>query len=61
MWKRKFENGNVVEEKLGCGFGNSDWCQMFPDAKVENLIATSSDHSPILLKIIKMVYRVVAV
>lgn len=48
----------ITEEKLGHGFGNSYWCQMFPKAKVENLVASGSDHSPILLIMVKMAYRV---
>ena len=37
---------------------NSLWCQMLPDAKVYNLVATGFDHSPLFLNVIKKVYSV---
>src|SRR4051794_7923365 len=39
----------MIEERLDRSLANSEWLQLFPIAKLLNLIATHSDHSPILL------------
>lgn len=40
----------VVEEKLDRALVTNSWMQMFPNAKLENLVAPSSNHFPILLE-----------
>jgi len=39
----------VVEERLDCALANEYWFQLFPNAKVENLVAPAFDHYLILL------------
>jgi hypothetical protein len=39
----------AVEEKLDTSLAKNTWMQMFPNAKLENLVAPSSHHFPILL------------
>jgi len=39
----------VVEERFDRTLANGTWFQLFPNAKVENLVALASDHYPILL------------
>lgn len=56
-WERRVEGVALVEEKFDRALGCPRWCEIFPDARVENLAASGSDHSPILLKVIKMIYR----
>ncbi|OMO89581.1 reverse transcriptase [Corchorus capsularis] len=40
--------GEVIQEKLDCVLGNSDWIAQNPRCKVINLPAIGSDHSPIV-------------
>jgi hypothetical protein len=35
---------------LWCIFGNNGWFSLFPNAKLENLVAPASDHYPIFLE-----------
>lgn len=58
-WKKSYENQDSVEEKLDRALASMSWCECFPDAIEENLVASGSDHSLIFLKIIKMAYRVI--
>lgn len=39
----------MVEERLDRALPNSVWLDLFSDAKLVNLLASHSDHSPILL------------
>ncbi|XP_058755177.1 uncharacterized protein LOC131628352 [Vicia villosa] len=39
----------MIEERLDRALANSEWLASFPFAKLTNLIASHSDHSPILL------------
>ncbi|XP_058784450.1 uncharacterized protein LOC131659256 [Vicia villosa] len=39
----------MIEERLDHALANSNWMTTFPNAKLTNLIASHSDHSPILL------------
>ncbi|XP_075479011.1 uncharacterized protein LOC142519881 [Primulina tabacum] len=49
-WFRCRGKPNAIEERLDRAFGNSEWMTLFPEAQLLNLIASISDHSPILLK-----------
>ncbi|XP_058769081.1 uncharacterized protein LOC131642937 [Vicia villosa] len=40
---------HMIEERLDRALANSEWLASFPLAKLSNLIASHSDHSPILL------------
>ena len=55
-WERRFSSDDRVEEKLDRGFGNSLWCQHFSEAKIFNLSATLSNHSPLFLQIVKNIF-----
>ncbi|PNX96248.1 endonuclease/exonuclease/phosphatase family protein, partial [Trifolium pratense] len=48
-WFKSLGTPRAVEEKLDRALANGSWFQMFPYAKVENLVAPASDHYPILL------------
>jgi hypothetical protein len=37
----------AVEEKLDRAMANEAWMQLFPHARLENLVAPSSDHYPV--------------
>lgn len=50
---RGFED--VVGERLDRAMVTSSWLNIFPNAKLTNLVATMSDHSPILLNYIDKV------
>lgn len=41
---------NEVEERLDRAMATSDWLSMFPNASLKNILAATSDHSPILLQ-----------
>lgn len=51
MWSRGRESGNLVEQRLDRAMGNPEWHALFPRATLNNLIAPTSDHNPILLDI----------
>lgn len=48
-WFKSLGTIRVVEEKLDRALVTSSWLQLFPNAKLESLVAPSSDHFPILL------------
>jgi len=48
-WFKSLGTTRAVEEKLDRALATSSWLQMFPDVKLENLVAPSSNHFPILL------------
>lgn len=58
-WQCRVENLEVLEEKLDRAFASHNWKSYFSETKVENLITSGSDHSPILLHIVKLVYRAI--
>lgn len=43
-WERRYENSDVVEEKLDRAFASHSSCQQYPEARVDNLVAAGSDH-----------------
>ncbi|MCI24021.1 hypothetical protein A2U01_0045204, partial [Trifolium medium] len=49
-WVKSRGTPHIIEERLDRAMVNSDWLLLFPDAKLLNLIASHSDHSPILLQ-----------
>ncbi|PNX87709.1 endonuclease/exonuclease/phosphatase family protein, partial [Trifolium pratense] len=48
-WFKSLGTPRAVEERLDRALANEDWFHMFPNAKLENLVAPASDHYPILL------------
>jgi hypothetical protein len=48
-WIKSRGSPNVVEERLDRAMASSDWLVLFPEVKLTNLLASHSDHSPILL------------
>ncbi|MCI03614.1 endonuclease/exonuclease/phosphatase family protein, partial [Trifolium medium] len=48
-WIKSMGTPNVIEERLDRAMTNSEWLGMYPEAKLVNIIASHSDHSPILL------------
>ncbi|MCI14076.1 endonuclease/exonuclease/phosphatase family protein, partial [Trifolium medium] len=49
-WIKSRGSPNVIEERLDRAMANSEWLMTFPEAKLLNLLASHSDHSPILLQ-----------
>ncbi|GAU39458.1 hypothetical protein TSUD_158890 [Trifolium subterraneum] len=49
-WIKSRGTSHVIEERLDRAMANSSWLSLFPDAKLLNLLASHSDHSPILLQ-----------
>lgn len=39
---------DAVEEKLNRAMATSEWLDIFPNSSLNNLVAATSDHSPIL-------------
>ncbi|XP_058755632.1 uncharacterized protein LOC131628842 [Vicia villosa] len=48
-WTKSRGVPHMIKERLDKALAVSSWLQLFPSAKLQNLIATHSDHSPILL------------
>ncbi|XP_058758128.1 uncharacterized protein LOC131631355 [Vicia villosa] len=48
-WTKSRGKDHMVEERLDRALANSGWLSVFPNAKLVNLVASHSDHSPILL------------
>lgn len=49
-WFKSLGMPRAVEVKLDRAHANADWFHMFPNVTVENLVAPTSDHYPLLLK-----------
>ncbi|CAJ2661731.1 unnamed protein product [Trifolium pratense] len=54
-WIKSRGSPNVIEERLDRAMVNPEWLMIFPKAKLLNLLASHSDHSPILLQNTPMV------
>ena len=48
-WEKKVSGGNYVRVRLDRALATSNWCNLFPFAKLRHLAAVKSDHCPILL------------
>jgi endonuclease/exonuclease/phosphatase family metal-dependent hydrolase len=55
-WIKSRGPDHVVEERLDRAMVNSHWLLLFPDVKLLNLLASHSDHSPILLQTSPMIH-----
>jgi hypothetical protein len=49
-WTKSRGASHEIEERLDRAMVSSDWLALFPEAKLINLLASHSDHSPILLQ-----------
>jgi hypothetical protein len=49
-WVKSRGRPHVIEERLDRAMANSKWLMCYPMVKLQNLIASHSDHSPILLQ-----------
>jgi hypothetical protein len=49
-WIKSGGTTNVIEERLDRAMASTDWLTLFPEVKLTNLLASHSDHSPILLQ-----------
>ncbi|XP_058784685.1 uncharacterized protein LOC131659521 [Vicia villosa] len=48
-WVKSRGTEHMIEERLDRALTDTDWLQLFPNAKLLNLIASHSDHSLIML------------
>lgn len=48
-WWRGKGSGRYVEERLDRAMVNPEWLSLFPEARLDNLLAPISDHIPIVL------------
>ncbi|XP_058764159.1 uncharacterized protein LOC131637577 [Vicia villosa] len=48
-WIKSRGAAHMIEERLDMSLADPGWLHLFPVAKLTNLVATHSDHSPILL------------
>jgi hypothetical protein len=49
-WFKFLGTTRAVEERLDRALANNDWFGLFPNAKLENLVAPASDHYPMFLE-----------
>ncbi|GAU30590.1 hypothetical protein TSUD_392810 [Trifolium subterraneum] len=49
-WIKSRGSDHVIEERLDRALASSEWLDIFPNAKLINLLSSHSDHSPILLQ-----------
>jgi hypothetical protein len=49
-FEKKVAGGSFCRVRLDRALATADWCDRFPNGTVENLVAASSDHGPILLR-----------
>ncbi|KAL8476214.1 hypothetical protein ACS0TY_028757 [Phlomoides rotata] len=49
-WIRSRGKENEVDERLDRGMATQEWKTLFPDARILNLVASVSDHSPVLVE-----------
>ncbi|GAU10318.1 hypothetical protein TSUD_418940, partial [Trifolium subterraneum] len=54
-WIKSRGSSNVIEERLDRAMANLMWLMKYPDVRLLNLLASHSDHSPILLQSSPMV------
>lgn len=47
--RRRRKAGGEVRERLDRAAATASWCELFPLAVVKHLVASTSDHDPILL------------
>jgi hypothetical protein len=48
-WVKSIGSPNIIEERLDRAMANSNWLELHPESKLVNIIASHSDHNPILL------------
>jgi hypothetical protein len=50
-WIKSQGTPHVIEERLDRAMASTSWLQLFPHVRLSNLLASHSDHSPILLSL----------
>jgi hypothetical protein len=48
-WIKSRGSSHVLEERLDRAFANTNWLMLYPEVRLQNLLTSYSDHSPILL------------
>lgn len=56
-WEKGRGSDHWVEERLDRAVATTDWCSMFNDASVRNILTLTSDHSAIFLNPDKQLVR----
>jgi hypothetical protein len=49
-WIKSRGTPHVIEERLDRALANTNWLLLYPDVRLQNLLTSHSDHSPILLQ-----------
>ena len=50
-WVNTSEVGYFIQKRLGKGFANMDWGNLYPEASIQHLARIHSNHCPILLSL----------
>jgi hypothetical protein len=48
-WIKSGGTPHVIEERLDRAFANTEWLMLYPEVRLQNLLTSHSDHSPIIL------------
>lgn len=51
-WSNRRKAGGEVRERVDRATATASWCELFSLAVVKHLVASTSDHDPILLNLI---------
>jgi hypothetical protein len=54
-WIKSRGSSHVIEERLDRAFANTNWLMLYPEVRLQNLLTSHSDHSPIMLQTSVMV------
>lgn len=49
IWSNHRDGPNLIRQLLDRGMGSSQWIHLFPSFSILHLLASSSDHNPLLL------------
>lgn len=55
-WERCRGTNQWIQERLGRGLANIEWKRLFPDAKIQVIDVSTSDHLPIFLQLNRKIY-----
>ena len=56
-WGRAAGTNHGIEERLDRAMTYEDWCDLFPNACLYNLVAATSDHSPLKLSTVTQAFH----
>jgi endonuclease/exonuclease/phosphatase family metal-dependent hydrolase len=54
-WIKSRGASHVIEERLDRAFADTNWLMLYPEVRLQNLLTSHSDHSPILLQTSPMI------